>query len=59
MFHKLLLSEVHVFKIEPGNVELNPPVRLAVLKVPDSFYTQKLLTTKIYDYGKEIGFCYG
>lgn len=39
-------------------VELNPPSRVAVSKVPDSFYTRKLLTTKIFDYEKEIGFYY-
>ncbi|WP_288019647.1 hypothetical protein [Tenuifilum sp.] len=36
-------------------VELNPPSRVAVSKLPDSFYTPKLLTKKI-EYEKEIGF---
>jgi len=36
-------------------VELNPPTRIAVLKLPDSSYSQELLTTKISDYEKEIG----
>jgi hypothetical protein len=39
-------------------VELNPPSRIAVLKVPDSFYTRKLFILKISDYEKEIGFYY-
>jgi len=39
-----------------ARVELNPLTRIAVLKVPDSFYTQKLLNTKISDDEKEIGF---
>jgi hypothetical protein len=38
-------------------VELNPPARIAISKVPDSFYTQMLITKKI-DYEKEIGFYY-
>jgi len=39
-------------------VELNPPSRVAISKVPDFFYTRKLITTKIFDYEKEIGFYY-
>jgi len=39
-------------------VELNPPTRIAVLKLPDSFYSQELFTTKISEYEKEIGFYY-
>ena len=39
-------------------VELNPPTRIALLKVPDSFYNSKLFTTKISEYEKEIGFNY-
>jgi hypothetical protein len=40
------------------HVELNPPTRIAVLKLPDSFYNPRLFTTKISDYEKEIGFYY-
>jgi len=36
-------------------VELNPPTRIAVSKLPDSSYSQELLTTKISEYEKEIG----
>jgi len=36
-------------------VELNPPAWIAILKVPDSFYTSELLTNNISDYKKEIG----
>jgi len=39
-------------------IELNPPTRIALLKVPDSSYNSKLLTNKISDYEKEIGFYY-
>ena len=38
------------------DVELNPPSRIALLKVPDSFYTSKLFTNKISSNEKEIGF---
>jgi hypothetical protein len=60
----LILLNVLNFKIptSPGlrilRVDLNPPSRIAFLKVPDSFYTRKLLTTKISNYEKEIGFYY-
>jgi len=37
-------------------VELNPPARIAILKVLDFFYNSKLFTIKISDYEKEIGF---
>ena len=39
-------------------VELNPPTRIALLKVPDSFYNLNFLTNKISDYEKEIRFSY-
>jgi hypothetical protein len=39
-------------------VELNPPSRVTLSKLPDSFYTPRLFTTKISDYEKEIGFYY-
>ena len=39
-------------------VELNPPSRVAISKVPDSFYTSKLFTFKFSEYEKEIGFYY-
>ena len=39
-------------------VELNPPARVALSKLPDSFYTPRLFTTKISDHEKEIGFYY-
>ena len=39
-------------------VELNPPARIAVLKVPDSSYTPEFFTNKISEYEKEIGFNY-
>jgi hypothetical protein len=38
------------------HVELNPPSRIALLKVPDSFHNLNFLTNKISDYEKEIGF---
>ena len=38
------------------DVELNPPSRIALLKVPDSFHNLNFLTNKISDYEKEIGF---
>jgi len=37
-------------------VELNPPSRVAVVKVPDSSYNLKIIHIKIFDYEKEIGF---
>jgi len=41
-----------------ADVELNPPSRVAVVKVPDSFYNLKIIHIKIFDYEKEIGFNY-
>ncbi|WP_423128097.1 hypothetical protein [Gaoshiqia sp. Z1-71] len=41
-----------------ADIELNPPTRIAVLKVPDSFRTSRFLTIKISEYEKEIGFNY-
>ncbi len=40
------------------SVELNPPSRVAIPKIPDSYYNSRLLTTKISNYEKEIGFYY-
>ena len=41
------------------DVELNPPQRIALLKVPGFFYYLRIFFTKFSDNEKETGFYYG